>query len=154
MADCHYLYYMIIALILILFAVALFLIFHDDHDDSYTRRERNARRDTAPKSFYEKAETRRPAPRTVVPKEKEYRPGGQDPGIPTFLCNGDEKVLDFHFPSVCRSPSRNCARSMPRKESQGSSPARAEDRAYFSVLRTLVCLGRQSYQDFRYLCSN
>ena len=37
---------MIIAIILILFAVALFLILHDDHDDSYTRRERKTHRDT------------------------------------------------------------------------------------------------------------
>ena len=109
---------MIIALILILFALALFLIFHDDHDDSYTRRERNAGRNAAPKSFYDKAETPKPSarkpsypnpsapkpltqspsaqkpavsrpspimdPRTIVPKEKEYRPGWQD-------------QLDFHF---------------------------------------------------------
>ena len=90
-----------IAIILILFAVALFLILHDDHDDSYTRRERKTRRDSGQKSVYQKSvEPRRntaapprqapvsqasqpqptlnrPSPfldsRTIVPKEKEYR---------------------------------------------------------------------------------
>jgi len=108
MAGKCYLCNMIIALILILFAVALFLIFHDDHDDSYTRRERNAGRNAAPKSFYDKSETPKPSarkpsyqtpstpkpvssqpspfmdPRTIVPKEKEYRPDKQG-------------KLDFHF---------------------------------------------------------
>ena len=45
---------MIIAIILILFAVGLFLVFHDDHDDSYTRREKDPRR-KEPKSFYDKS---------------------------------------------------------------------------------------------------
>lgn len=145
MAGKCYLCNMIIALILILFAVALFLIFHDDHDDSYTRRERNAGRNAAPKSFYDKSETPKPSarkpsyqtpstpkpvssqpspfmdPRTIVPKEKEYRAGKQgkldgrfkpaeakpqyasapnhrqDPHVPGFIYDEDEKVLDFHF---------------------------------------------------------
>ena len=94
---------MLIAIILILFAVALFLILHDDHDDSYTRRERKTHRDSGQKSVYQKSEESRrntsvpprqtpasqptqarPSPfldsRTIVPKEKEYR-----------------KPLDFHF---------------------------------------------------------
>ena len=97
---------MLIAIILILFAVALFLILHDDHDDSYTRRERKTRRDSGQKSVYQKSEesrrntaapprqapvspssqqtSTRPSPfldsRTIVPKEKEYR-----------------KPLDLHF---------------------------------------------------------
>ena len=68
---------MVIAIILVLFAVALFLIFHDDHDDSYTRREKSPGRQNEPKSTYQKS-TPRPSQamdsRTVVPKEKEYRP--------------------------------------------------------------------------------
>ena len=68
---------MIIAIILILFAVALFLIFHDDHDDSYTRGENKAAR-KEPKSSYQKKVTVKPSPlmepRTVVPEEKQFRP--------------------------------------------------------------------------------
>ena len=76
---------MIIAIILILFAVALFLIFHDDHDDSYTRSDKRPGRESGQKSVYQKSAepkrtsaTPKPAPvmepRTIVPKEKEYRP--------------------------------------------------------------------------------
>ena len=68
---------MIIAIILILFAVALFLVFHDDHDDSYTRSENKAAR-KEPKSSYQKKVTVKPSPlmepRTVVPEEKQFRP--------------------------------------------------------------------------------
>jgi hypothetical protein len=81
---------MIIAIILILFAVALFLILHDDHDDSYNRSDRDPGRKAVQKSAYQKsAQTRRntaPRPssfmenRTIVPDEKVYR-----------------KPLDFHF---------------------------------------------------------
>ena len=68
---------MIIAIILILVAVALFLIFHDDHDDSYTRSENKSGR-KEPKSSYQKKVTVKPSPlmepRTVVPEEKQFRP--------------------------------------------------------------------------------
>ena len=88
---------MVIAIILVLFAVALFLIFHDDHDDSYTRREKAPGRQNEPKSTYQKS-TRRPAAvldsRTVVPKEKEYRPRN-DARAAGFAY--EKKVLDFHF---------------------------------------------------------
>ena len=43
---------MVIAIILILFAVALFLIFHDDHDRSYTRNEPKSGRENGRKSVY------------------------------------------------------------------------------------------------------
>ena len=87
---------MVIAIILILFAVALFLIFHDDHDRSYTRNEPKSGRENGRKSVYQKsAAPRRNAPtlqrpvqtpaqhpvpnpvmgpRTIVPEEKQYRP--------------------------------------------------------------------------------
>ena len=68
---------MIIAIILILFAVALFLILHDDHDDSYTRSENKTVR-KVPRSSYQKKATKRPAnlmePRTIVPEEKQFQP--------------------------------------------------------------------------------
>ena len=87
---------MVIAIILILFAVALFLIFHDDHDRSYTRNEPRSGRENGRKSVYQKSAAPRrnaptpqrpvqtpaqhPAPnpamgpRTIVPEEKQYRP--------------------------------------------------------------------------------
>ena len=87
---------MIIALILILTAVALFLIFRDDHDRSYTRNEPKSGRENGRKSVYQKsiaprrnapapqrtAQTNAPkpapnpvmGPRTIVPEEKQYRP--------------------------------------------------------------------------------
>ena len=87
---------MVIAIILILFAVALFLIFHDDHDRSYTRSEPKSGRENGRKSIYQKSaaprrnapasprpaptqtQTPPPAPamgpRTIVPEEKQYRP--------------------------------------------------------------------------------
>ena len=68
---------MIIAIILILFAVAMFLILHDDHDDSYTRSENKTVR-KVPKSSYQKKVSKRPTnlmePRTVVPEEKQFQP--------------------------------------------------------------------------------
>ena len=54
---------MVIAIILILFAVALFLIFHDDHDRSYTRNDPKSGRENGRKSVYQKSVTpRRNAP--------------------------------------------------------------------------------------------
>ena len=85
---------MIIALILILTAVALFLILRDDHDRSYNRNEPKSGRENGRKSVYQKsvnpqrnapvshrpAQTppQHPAPnpamgRTIVPEEKQYR---------------------------------------------------------------------------------
>ena len=99
---------MVIAIILILFAVALFLIFHDDHDRSYTRNEPKSGRENGRKSVYQKSTAPRrnaPAPqrtaqahapktapnpvmgsRTIVPEEKQYPPRKLDerfkPGEP------------------------------------------------------------------------
>ena len=99
---------MIIALILIVTAVALFLIFRDDHDRSYTRNEPKSGRENGRKSVYQKSAAPRrnastpqrpvqtpaqhPAPkpvmgpRTIVPEEKQYPPRKLDerfkPGEP------------------------------------------------------------------------
>lgn len=77
---------MIVAVILILVAVALFLIFHDDHDDSYTRREKTSGRKNGQESVYRKSvETGRSAtfsaPTSSAPKP-----------APVM-----EKVLDYHY---------------------------------------------------------
>jgi hypothetical protein len=68
---------MFIAIILILFAAAMFLILHDDHDDSYTRSEKKSGKNL-PQQSYQKNAGKRPAgfmdPRTVVPQEKQFHP--------------------------------------------------------------------------------
>ena len=101
---------MIIALILILTAVALFLILRDDHDRSYNRNEPKSGRENGRKSVYQKSvnpqrnaptsprcapmqsQTPPPAPamgpRTIVPEAKQYRPRKLDEKM---------KVLDFSF---------------------------------------------------------
>ena len=69
---------MVIALIIAITAVALFLFFRDDHDDSYTRSEKpKPVKKQAPKPVQKPAAPPRPAmqaPRTIVPEEKQYRP--------------------------------------------------------------------------------
>ena len=101
---------MLIAIILILVAVALFLIFRDDHDDSYTKGDRKTARESGQKSVYQKSATprrapaaQRPAPvmspgssdphgepRTIVPKEKVY-------GDPLQESIDRIAALDYHF---------------------------------------------------------
>ena len=102
---------MLVTILLIFVAVALFLIFRDDHDDSYTKGDRKTVRESGQKSIYKKSvENRRapapqrPAPvmypgssaprnepRTIVPKEKEYR-GAPEPDVIDRIA-----ALDFHF---------------------------------------------------------
>lgn len=118
---------MIPAIILILAAVALFLIFHDDHDDSYTRSDKKPGRNAGPKSEYQKSvESRRTSatprqapvmdPRTIVPKEypprkldERFKPTQAEPKYASApntaprretRASGfayEEKVLDYHF---------------------------------------------------------
>jgi hypothetical protein len=93
---------MIIALILILFAVALFLIFHDDHDDSYTRREKGPG-GKAPKSVYQKKEHSRPAaPKSLYTQEVPRTQGTPRPQeaprpVSPKASREPRKPLDFHF---------------------------------------------------------
>ena len=54
---------MVIAIILILVAVALFLILRDDHDDSYTRSEGKTARNTQKSSYQKSVQTRHNAPK-------------------------------------------------------------------------------------------
>lgn len=85
---------MVLAIILILVAVALFLIFHDDHDDSYTRGDKKPGRKTGPESVYQKSvkPMRTPDPPKTAPT----------PPRPTPVMNPrtivpKEKALDYHF---------------------------------------------------------
>lgn len=77
---------MIIALILILFAVALFLIFHDDHDDSYTRSEKKPTRQRDPQPGKKPART--VVPPAGAPKPTHFSAPVREPAKP---------ALDFHF---------------------------------------------------------
>ena len=88
---------MVIAIILILFAVGLFLVFHDDHDNSYTKSEKKPsyERDVKPasqKPAVSQGNAPRPArfaeSRTFVPEEKQYRPE---------TVKMEKPPLDFHF---------------------------------------------------------
>lgn len=65
---------MIIAIILILTAVALFLILRDDHDDSYTRREKSPARKAPSKPAYMKSETSKPAQPQQAPRPQAAAP--------------------------------------------------------------------------------
>lgn len=70
---------MVIALIIAITAVALFLIFRDDHDDSYTRSEKPkpVKKPASKPVQRQPATPPRPAmqtSRTIVPEEKQYRP--------------------------------------------------------------------------------
>ena len=77
---------MLIAIILILVAVALFLILHDDHDDSYTRGDGKPARQ-AQKSSYQKDVT----PKHTAPKPQAAPRPAAPNGQPA------RKPLDFHF---------------------------------------------------------
>ena len=85
---------MVLAIILILVAVALFLIFHDDHDDSYTRGDKKPGRKTGPESVYQKSvkPIRTPDPPKTAPASPRPTPV-MDPR--TIVPK--EKVLDYHF---------------------------------------------------------
>ena len=61
---------MVIAIILILVAVALFLILRDDHDDSYTRSEGKAARNSQRSSYQKSVRTRHEAPRPQTPQQQ------------------------------------------------------------------------------------
>ena len=85
---------MVLAIILILVAVALFLIFHDDHDDSYTRGDKKPGRKTGPESVYQKSvkPIRTPDPPKTAPASP--RP---TPVMDPRTIAPKEKVLDYHF---------------------------------------------------------
>lgn len=91
---------MVIAIIVILFAVGLFLVLHDDHDNSYTKSEKKPtrQRDFTPatqKPAVSQGNTPRPArfaeSKTFVSEEKQYRPGTVPPR------EMEKPALDFHF---------------------------------------------------------
>lgn len=85
---------MALAIILILVAVALFLIFHDDHDDSYTRGDKKPGRKTAPESVYQKSV--KPM-RTPDPPKTAPTPPRPTPVMTPRTIVPKEKVLDYHF---------------------------------------------------------
>ena len=66
---------MVIAIILILVAVALFLILRDDHDDSYTRSEGKRGRNAQRSSYQKSVQTRHEAPRPQTPQQQQGQLG-------------------------------------------------------------------------------
>ena len=95
---------MIIAFILILTAVALFLILRDDHDRSYNRNEPKSGRENGRKSVYQKsAAPRRNAPVSRKPDDPQPRYASAPPRMtkndvhPSAFAYGTEKALDFSF---------------------------------------------------------
>ena len=94
---------MVIAIILILVAVALFLILRDDHDDSYTRSEGKAARNTQKSSYQKSVQTRHEAPRPAAFADARAAAQSAKNGQPAW--NGQNapyaqpgrKPLDFHF---------------------------------------------------------
>ena len=100
---------MVIAIILILVAVALFLILRDDHDDSYTRSEGKAARNTQRSSYQKSVRTRHEAPRPQTPQQQQAQTQAQRAAAfadaraaAQNAPNGRNgqpfrKPLDFHF---------------------------------------------------------
>lgn len=108
---------MTIALIILVTVAALILILRDDHDDSYTRREKDRKRESAPKPSYVKSETpkKAPAPSTYdkssrTPKlDKRFKPEEPKPRVapaPPFASGTGMNAAgfapnpgmpDFHF---------------------------------------------------------
>ena len=92
---------MVIALIIAITAVALFLIFRDDHDDSYTRSEKpKPVKKQASKPVQKPAAPPRPAmqtSRTIVPEEKQYRPRKLDERSSEFRYTEEFSGPDFSF---------------------------------------------------------
>ncbi|MBR5255813.1 MAG: hypothetical protein IKV62_03455 [Bacteroidales bacterium] len=87
---------MLIAIIVILFAVGMFLVLHDDHDNSYTKNEKQPtrQRDFKPasqKPAASQGNTPRPARFAESQPERPYRPGT----VP--VQEMEKPVLDFHF---------------------------------------------------------
>ena len=104
---------MIIALILILTAVALFLILRDDHDRSYNRNEPKSGRENGRKSVYQKSvNPQRNAPSSPRPAQTHPAATVMGPRTmyasaqprmtkndvhPSAFAYGTEKALDFSF---------------------------------------------------------
>ena len=91
---------MVIALIIAITAVALFLIFRDDHDDSYTRSEKPkpVKKQASKPVQRQPATPPRPAmqtSRTIVPEEKQYRPRKLDERSSEFRYTEEFSGPDF-----------------------------------------------------------
>lgn len=93
---------MVIALIIAITAIALFLIFRDDHDDSYTRSEKPkpVKKQASKPVQRQPATPPRPAmqtSRTIVPEEKQYRPRKLDERSSEFRYTEEFSGPDFSF---------------------------------------------------------
>ena len=109
---------MIIAIILILCGVALFLIFHDDHDKSYTRSDRKPDRSAGPKSEYQKSET----PRRTAPQPSPFmgtRPAAPKPqAAPTVKASRPVKLDERFKPDPVKPLVAQAPANAPRKDAR------------------------------------
>ena len=84
-----------LVLVLILFAVALFLIFHDDHDDTYTRSENKAKRKTPPSTYRKSGDPR--VASQAAPRVTPQATPKAAPVPPPHRQARPEKVLNFDY---------------------------------------------------------
>ena len=121
---------MIIGIILILFAVALFLIFHDDHDDSYTKGDRKTGRDSGQKSVYRKSvENRRHTASSAPRPAPVLNPGGSAPrNAPPAGKYDRPKKLDERYKPAPTEPRYASARpAAPQNDARTSDFIYEED---------------------------
>ena len=113
---------MLLTIILIFVAIALFLIFRDDHDDSYTKGDRKTGRESGQKSIYQKSvenrrDTAAPKPAPVMtprPIAPQSTPQGEKHERP--------KKLDERFKPAPAEPKYASARpAAPRNDARTSN---------------------------------
>ena len=119
---------MLLTIILIFVAIALFLIFRDDHDDSYTKGDRKTGRDSGQKSVYQKSV----APRRTAPAPKPapvMNPGSSAPrNAPPAGKYDRPKKLDERYKPAPAEPRYASARSAaPRNDARTSNFIYEED---------------------------
>ena len=90
---------MLVTILVIFAAAALFLIFRDDHDDSYTKGDRKTGRDNGQKSVYRKSVENRRNPAASNPRPAPVlNTGTSAPRYAPPAGKQDRpKKLDFHF---------------------------------------------------------
>ena len=119
---------MLLTVILIFVAIALFLIFRDDHDDSYTKGDRKTTRDSGQKSVYRKSvEDRRHA---AAPKQAPVlNPGSSAPRYAPPAGKQDRpKKLDERYKPAPAEPRYASARpAAPRNDARTSRFIYEED---------------------------
>ena len=121
---------MLLTIILIFVAIALFLIFRDDHDDSYTKGDRKTSRDSGQKSVYRKSvENRRNTASSAPRPAPVLNPGSSAPrNEPPAEKHDRPKKLDERFKPAPAEPRYASARTvLPRNDARTASFIYEED---------------------------